>query len=129
MRGCRNKACGGIGHDGSSALSDCLRQVLIAIRRAPAKGHKESAFADSPRIVFDACDLRVGPGAPYEIDSVQDAIEIQWSAHAWLLLLRLTKRSAVSLADTDATLVSTNPRLRRKSRKPDSFTSLLAPLG
>src|ERR1700760_1078128 len=121
MRSCSGKARGGIGNDGVGALRDCLWQEAVAIGRASAKGDKDRAFADSPRIVFDACDLRVGPGAPYEVDSVQHAIKIQWAAHAGLLLLRLTKRSAVSRAETDATLVSMNPRLRRNSRKPDSF--------
>src|SRR6266481_4965693 len=109
MRCCRGKARGGIGNDGLRALSHYLWQEPVAIRRASAKGDKERAFADSPRVVLDTCDFRVGPGAPYEVDSAQDAVEMQRAAHASLLLLRLTKRSAVSLAETDATLVSTNP--------------------
>ena len=116
IRGCGGEACRGIGNDGSSTLGDCLRQVSIAIRRAPAKGDKERAVTDSPRVILDARDLRVGPGASHEIDTAQNAIEIQGAAHASLLLLRLTKRSAVSVAETDATLVSMNPRLRRRSR-------------
>src|SRR5277367_5431894 len=110
MRGCRGKARGGIGNNGSGTLGNCLGHEPVAICRATAKGNKERAFADSPRVVLNAHDRRVGPGAPYEVNSVQDAVEIQRADHAWLLLLRLTKRSAVSLAETDTTFVSMNPR-------------------
>src|SRR5450631_30880 len=99
MRCCRGKARGGIGNDGLGALGNCLWHEPVAIRRASAKGDKERAFADSPRVVLDARNRRVRAGAPYEVDSVQDVFEIQGAAHASLLLLRLTKRSAVSLAE------------------------------
>jgi hypothetical protein len=88
IRDCRSEAFCGIGHDGSSTLRDCLRQVPIAIGRAPAKGDKERAITDSPRVVLDARDVRVGTGTSYDINTAQKAIEIQGAAHALLLLLR-----------------------------------------
>ncbi len=109
MRGCSSEAGGGIGDDGSRTLSDRLRNVAIAVRRAAAKGDKERAFAHSPRVILDARHRRVGPDASDEIDAAQNAIEIQGPLTLSWLLLRLAKRSAVSLADTDATLVSMNP--------------------
>src|ERR1700759_2602403 len=109
MRRCRGKASGGVGDDDAGALGNCLRHETVAIRRASAKGNKERAFADSPRVILDARDFRIGSGSLYAVDAAQDTVEMQRTAHASRLLLRLTKRSAVSLAETDATLVSMNP--------------------
>ena len=64
MRDCSSEPGGRISDDGARTLSDCLRNIVIAVRRATTKGDKERAFAHSPRVILDAHHGRVGPDAP-----------------------------------------------------------------
>ena len=79
--GCSSETLRRISDDGPCSLSERLGNVTITIRRAPAKGDKERAFAYSPRIILNARNHRVGSGAPYEVDTGQNAIEIHRAAH------------------------------------------------